>query len=239
MTERDAVRVLTYNVRSLRDDARAVARVIRSADPDVVCLQEVPRFLFARRKARRLARRARLQIVTGGRDSGATMVLARRGIRVVATRTVRLSKRRGLHQRGLAMAVLDLPAAGRTLVVSTHMSLDADERAIHLLEIVSELRRATIPVILAGDLNETPDGPVWHALAERYVDAWALAGTAAGFTFSAGHPRQRIDAIFVADLEPARASVQTGELASRASDHLALAVDCRTDDTRQTVAVAR
>ena len=50
------VRVMSYNIRSLRDDSAAVVRVIRAADPDVVCVQEAPRFLFWRRKCARLAR---------------------------------------------------------------------------------------------------------------------------------------------------------------------------------------
>jgi endonuclease/exonuclease/phosphatase family metal-dependent hydrolase len=37
------LRLLSYNVRSLRDDASAVARVIRAAEPDLVCIQEAPR----------------------------------------------------------------------------------------------------------------------------------------------------------------------------------------------------
>ena len=38
------LRVLSYNVRSLRDDPEALGRVIRSAQPHVVLVQEAPRF---------------------------------------------------------------------------------------------------------------------------------------------------------------------------------------------------
>jgi endonuclease/exonuclease/phosphatase family metal-dependent hydrolase len=34
------VRVLSYNVRSMRDDRAALARVIRACAPDIVCVQE-------------------------------------------------------------------------------------------------------------------------------------------------------------------------------------------------------
>ena len=64
------MRVLTYNVRSLRDSARDVADVMRACGPDVVCLQEAPRFLFWRRKLARLAADAGLEVVTGGRSAG-------------------------------------------------------------------------------------------------------------------------------------------------------------------------
>lgn len=36
------IRVLSYNVRSLRDDTEALARVIRACEPDLVCVQEAP-----------------------------------------------------------------------------------------------------------------------------------------------------------------------------------------------------
>jgi hypothetical protein len=38
------VRVLGYNIRSMRDDEDALARVIRACAPDVVLVQEAPRF---------------------------------------------------------------------------------------------------------------------------------------------------------------------------------------------------
>ena len=36
---------MSWNLRDLQDDRAAVARVIRAVDPDVLCLQEVPRSL--------------------------------------------------------------------------------------------------------------------------------------------------------------------------------------------------
>lgn len=38
------IRVLSYNIRSLRDDTDALARVIKACAPDLVLLQEAPRF---------------------------------------------------------------------------------------------------------------------------------------------------------------------------------------------------
>ncbi|MGW5694584.1 endonuclease/exonuclease/phosphatase family protein, partial [Streptomyces asiaticus] len=50
------VRVLSYNIRSMRDDREALARVIRACAPDVVCVQEAPRFFRWRKAAAWLAR---------------------------------------------------------------------------------------------------------------------------------------------------------------------------------------
>jgi endonuclease/exonuclease/phosphatase family metal-dependent hydrolase len=76
------------------------------------------------------------------------------------------------------------------------------------------------PVILAGDINETPDGAAWQALAERYRDAYAVAPTWGESTYSATNPVRRIDAIFV---DPAITVVSSGvpdvPAIERASDH--------------------
>ena len=52
------VRVLSYNVRSLRDDPAAVARVVRACAPDLVLVQEAPRFFRWRKPLGRLAAEA-------------------------------------------------------------------------------------------------------------------------------------------------------------------------------------
>ncbi len=36
------IRVLSYNIRSMRDDTAALARVIAACEPDLVLLQEAP-----------------------------------------------------------------------------------------------------------------------------------------------------------------------------------------------------
>ncbi len=110
------LRVLSYNVRSLRDDPEAVATVIRSSRPDVVCLQEAPRFLRWRSKSAALVRTSGLFVVTGGRPAGAMMLMARLGVDVHATRDLLLSRTPGLHQRGLAVA--DVAVDGQRWVVA-------------------------------------------------------------------------------------------------------------------------
>src|SRR6476661_3036669 len=70
------LRVLTYNVRSMRDDRDALGRVIRSAEPDVVLVQESPRFLRWRSLCAELDRRINLVVVSGGRLAGANLILS-------------------------------------------------------------------------------------------------------------------------------------------------------------------
>jgi endonuclease/exonuclease/phosphatase family metal-dependent hydrolase len=191
-----SVRVLAYNVRSLRDDPAAAARVIAACAADVVCVQEAPRFARWRSKCAALARRSGLVVITGGRPAGAMLLLGALRTSVVATRDVRLTKKRGLHQRGLAIAVLDI-AGARYTVASMHLDLEVAERRRHVDEVFEVLGEFPDPLVLAGDVNETPDGPAWGALAARLQDAFAVAGEGSGDTYSARRPHKRIDGIFV------------------------------------------
>ena len=190
------LRVLSYNVLSLRLGTDRVARVIRACDADVVCVQEAPRFLGWRRKCRALADAAGLRLVAGGRPAGAVLVLARPSLGVVATRSLKLPWHPPLHRRGLAVAVLD--AGGREVVVaSTHLSLDDAERAAQVDLVLGHLAAYDAPVVLAGDVNETPDDPSWRVLAAALQDGYAVAPVGDGLTMSAATPRRRIDGVFV------------------------------------------
>lgn len=190
------MRLLTYNVRSLRDDPAAVAQVIRACDPDVVCVQEAPRFLRWRSKCAQLARTSGLLVVTGGRPAGAMLLLAHLRVTVLQTQDVLLSKRPGLHQRGLAIASVEVDGE-RWTVASMHLDLDAGERLRHVDEVAGVLAAYDAPVVVAGDVNETPGEPAWRALADRWPDAYAVAPDGQGDTYSAARPHKRIDGIFV------------------------------------------
>lgn len=189
------LRVLTYNVRSLRDDAAAVSRVIRDARPDIACIQEAPRFFRWRSKCAALARRSGMVIVTGGRDAGANLVLSTLGVDAVATRDVLLSKNRGYHQRGVAMARLRHEGTTFT-VVGTHLDGGSQPHQIGELHRALDAFAPDGPAIVAGDINATPGMPGWIELAGRGSDAFAVAGTGDGFTSNVTKLTRRIDGIF-------------------------------------------
>ncbi|GAC1324987.1 MAG: endonuclease/exonuclease/phosphatase family protein [Mycobacteriales bacterium] len=214
------IRVLSYNVRSLRDDKQAVAAVIRACRPDVVCVQEAPRFLRWRSRCAWLARASGLVVVTGGRSAGAMLVLSRTGVRVLSARDVLLSKRARLHQRGLATAVLEVGGV-QVAVASMHLDLDAGERRRHVAEVLDQVASLGAPVVLAGDVNEEPGAPTWAALAGALQDAYAVAPVGAGATYSAIDPRKRIDGIFVDPrLEVVSCEAIRVDGVAAASDHL-------------------
>jgi endonuclease/exonuclease/phosphatase family metal-dependent hydrolase len=181
------MRVMTWNVRSLRDDAAGVARVMRSLAPDVVLVQEAPRLWRWRSKCARLAREAGLVVVTGGRPAAGNLVLCAMRVRVVSSADVLLPRRPRLHRRGAATAVLEVD--GRSLsVLGTHLDLEPSAR----LDSARRLRTSSYDVI-GADVNEEAGGPAWSALSEGLVDV----GEGLPPTFSVASPRRRIDGLFV------------------------------------------
>ena len=219
------MRLLSYNVRSLRDDGAAVARVIRDARPDVVCIQEAPRFLRWRSRCAALARCSGLVTVGGGRSAAANLLLSTLAVEVESSRDVLFSKDARLHQRGAAIAVLRLGDA-RVAVAGTHLDLVEAPRLRHIAELEQALAEHVpdgVPTVVAGDINDRPGTPVWQRLSERRVDA-VPAGD--GFTYSATQPRRRIDGVFA---DPALRIVSAEVLDSPdvriASDHRPVLVE--------------
>jgi endonuclease/exonuclease/phosphatase family metal-dependent hydrolase len=223
-----AVRVLSYNVRSLRDDRAAVARVIRSARADVVCVQEAPRFLRWRSKCAALARTSGLVVVGGGRPAAANLIMSTLAVDLVSTADVLFSRDAGLHRRGAAIAVLSRGGA-RFAVAGTHLDLRAGPRLRHVGELHAAIEAHVppeVPVIVAGDVNDGPGSPSWAALAEHRTDALSTVPGGPPFTSTAGDPHQTIDGIFVDPaLRITAVEVLTHPQAADASDHLPVLVE--------------
>ncbi|MDT4982019.1 MAG: hypothetical protein QOG07_3898 [Pseudonocardiales bacterium] len=216
------LRVLSYNVRSMRDDRAALARVIRSAEPDVVCVQEAPRFLRWRSTCAALARGSGLVVVGGGRPAGANLIMSSLAVDVLKTVDVLFSKDPGLHQRGAALGVLRFRGS-KFSVVATHLDVRVEARLRHIVEVKSAISRylpPDKPVVVAGDMNDHPDSPTWCALTEQWVDAFAAAGVGSAFTSTTADPHQTIDGIFVDPrITVVSARVLDGPDVRAASDH--------------------
>lgn len=216
------LRLLSYNVRSMRDDRAALARVVRSAEPDVVCVQEAPRFLRWRSTCAALARSCGLVVVGGGRPAGANLIMSSLAVDVIKTVDVLFSKDRGLHQRGATLAVLRFRGSEFS-VAGTHLDVRADARLRHIIELGSAISRylpPAKPTVVAGDVNDRPGSPTWLALTEHRIDAFAAAGAGSAFTSNAADPHQTIDGIFADPRITVRsARVLDGPDVPAASDH--------------------
>ncbi|MEU8761859.1 endonuclease/exonuclease/phosphatase family protein [Streptomyces sp. NPDC048659] len=189
------VRVLSYNVRSMRDDEDALARVIRACAPDLVFVQEAPRFFRWRKHAARLAAKSELLHLSGGATAAGPLLLCSLRATVERTEDVLLPLAPGRHRRGLATAVVRIGGA-RLGLVSCHLSLDAGERYAQAGLVLDRVAALGTPhAIVAGDLNEGPGGRSFTRLATELRDGWTARPWGAEHTFPSAAPDRRIDAV--------------------------------------------
>ncbi|MFI6643842.1 endonuclease/exonuclease/phosphatase family protein [Streptomyces sp. NPDC050504] len=189
------LRVLSYNIRSMRDDEDAIARVIRACEPDLVFLQEAPRFFRWRKHAARLAAKSGLYVLTGGATATGPMLLCSLRVGVERTEDVLLPLTPGLHRRGFATAVVRV-AGTRIGLLSCHLSLQTDERYAQAGMLLDRLEAlGTEHALVAGDLNERPGGRTFRRLAGELQDCWAVRPWGGEHTSTPADPHQRIDAV--------------------------------------------
>jgi len=217
------LRLLTYNVRGLKDDRASVVRIVRAARPDVVCFQEVPVGPLWRHRCSELARDCDLLFVSGGQPAAGNMLAAATRVAVLGTLDTALTRTPELARRGVSTALVDLGGV-RFGVIGMHAGLSATERPRHVGEIlvVSERMRTAgaVAVVIAGDLNSPPDRREWRELAARFTDACAAVSKGAELTFPARQPKHRIDVVFT---QPPLTTLSAGVFdhpdVPRASDH--------------------
>jgi endonuclease/exonuclease/phosphatase family metal-dependent hydrolase len=193
------VRVLSYNIRSMRDDRAALARVIRACAPDLALIQEAPRFFRWRKAAAWLARRTDLMYVTGGATACGPMILSSLRAQVERTEDLLLPRTPGLHQRGFASAVVRFGRA-RLSVLSCHLSLRPDERYEQAGLLLDRLAAMGLPhAVVGGDLNDRPEGRAFRRLAAELQDAWSVKPWGGEHTSTPAERHQRIDAILATE----------------------------------------
>ncbi|HET8594957.1 MAG TPA: endonuclease/exonuclease/phosphatase family protein [Intrasporangium sp.] len=188
MTDGHRLRVATYNLRDLLDDRAAAARVVRAIQPDVLCLQEVPRRLTTEFTLPAFARACGLYWAGGRRGTGGTAILTSLRVHTHRSRTAPLPVRFPDRTRGYAAQLVSLPRSRPLWVASVHLSLRAGEREAHMAEILGSLHA---PAVIAGDLNEGSTGSAWARLAATYRK---VSGDHP--TYPAAHPTAVLDVIF-------------------------------------------
>lgn len=190
------LRVLSYNIRSMRDDTDALARIITACAPDLVLVQEAPRFFRWRKKLARLAAACGQVVLTGGATAAGPAILCSLRATVERTEDVLLPPTPGLHRRGFATAVVRVGGA-RLGVLSCHLSLQEDERRDQAGMLLDRLAGMGVAhAVAGGDLNEGPDGPAFRLLSGSLQDCRAVAPWGGAETWTHGAPHQRIDAVF-------------------------------------------
>lgn len=228
--EANSVRVMSYNIRHGRGmdgevDLERIAAVIKAEAPDVVCLQEVDRFMERTDgvdQPSELAKLLNMQAVfepnlrrNGGEYGNATLTR----LEIVDYANNPLPRPNDREPRGALRTTLR--KNGVTFdVFNTHLGLDAEERkaqAAALLRLVTDR-----PTIIAGDINEEADGPAARLFHPAFNDAWHWRSNGAPATYPAGDaPERRIDYVFASkDLNVLSFHVPWSSEARIASDHL-------------------
>lgn len=216
-----ALRVMSYNVRRLRDDVGAVAAVINDVAPDVVLFQEMPRWWRWRTQAADLCAATGLVRASGGGGRAVgTMVAVRLAVNTYESGVVRLPWTYGEQPRAASWVRCEYDGT-EFVSTSVHLGLKGFERQRH----TSDLLRA-LPAgrhIIGGDLNEKHNGPVWNRFQR---DLLIAGGTDRRPTFSVANPRRRIDAIFIdPHIAVAAYEVVHHDLVAKASDHFPIYTD--------------
>ncbi|MCX6360690.1 MAG: endonuclease/exonuclease/phosphatase family protein [Armatimonadetes bacterium] len=232
------MRIVTYNIRGGLgcDGVRSLARVadtLRGLRPDVVCLQEVHRFLPVSRFADQPAELERLLGFRVVFHPVSRLGVARFG-NAVATRLPIVSI--GMHRltndrererpamrwesRGLLELVVDAPG-GPLRVMTTHWSLNAMDRLISSATVAEMASGCPEPLILCGDLNALPDSLEVARLVRRSGLADAASANPQP-TYPADAPNSRIDVILHS---PKLGEARAWTASSPASDHLPLVAE--------------
>lgn len=222
------LRVASYNLRGLKDDQHEAAAVVRSIDPDVLLLQEVPRYPGSSYAISSFAREAGL--LWSGRTRLVSGTSLMTNLRVEATDSRDRRLRVGLRENPRSYTVASVRRTGGpwVSVVSVHLSLVGDQRVEHVRTVLQEVQddpqvTPTGPVVLGGDLNESADGPAWRLVADRLVEVSDDRPT-----FPAARPHRRIDAVFGrghSAAVPGDPSLLEGHDLAAASDHVPVWVD--------------
>ena len=190
------IRVLSYNIRSMRDDTDALARVITACAPDLVLVQEAPLFFRWRKKLARLAAASGQVILSGGGTAAGPALLCSLRATVERTEDILLPLTPGQYRRGFATAVVRFGGA-RLGVLSCHLSLRNDERYEQGGMLLDRLAGMGVEhAVAGGDLNERPGGRTFRALAAGLQDCRAVAPWGGEHTWTRTDPHRRIDAIF-------------------------------------------
>ncbi len=219
------LRVASYNTRDFLDDHTLAARVVRAIDPDVLCLQEVPRRLLAGVRVARFARACSMTWPGGHRGSGGTTILVSGRVRVERVQHHRLPVRWPDRTRGYAVAEVVAPGAGAVVVVSVHLGLRPDERVSHTTRLLEGLAGEAAHLVVAGDLNEDEGGAAFAAL----VAGGSLRAVSPRWpTYPARSPRRRLDVVLASPglrVLPHREVLVPAAALAAASDHLPTWVD--------------
>ena len=198
------LRVLSYNIHHAEGidkklDVPRIAKIIKSVSPDLVALQEVDQKTGRADKVDQpdeLARLTGMQVRfeknidhDGGKYGNATF--SRFPIR--AYKNTHLPNIDAGEQRGVLLCEIEIPGLDKPVVfLNTHFDhRRPSEERVASAKAINELirKRGDALAILAGDMNDTPDGPALKVLLKE----WSLPSDRVFPTVPVSKPVRQID----------------------------------------------
>ncbi|MDX9975198.1 MAG: endonuclease/exonuclease/phosphatase family protein [FCB group bacterium] len=217
-------RVVTYNIHHAEGtdgklDLDRIATVIRELRPDVVCLQEVDRGLSRTNRTdmpQRLADLLDMEVIYGSNyefDGGQYGNATLSRLPIVSQENAPLPTPPGDEPRGCLRTTIRV-GTREVDVYNAHFGLTPEQRKEQASALMTRL--GANPTVVAGDLNEGPEGATLGILTAKLRD-----------TAERNSPK-RIDYVLVsAELDVLSSRLVTSPPADRASDHLPFAADLR------------
>ena len=243
------VRLVTFNTHhgageDDRFDLARVAKLLRSMDADVICLQEVDRHFGERSEdvdeALLLSRALEMQLAWGpaideprpdGPDREYGLALLSR-LPILVSDVHRLP---GNGEPRIALRTMVELDGAPLWVTNTHLTNRPAEQAAQVAALTELVTEPMETGVLAGDFNAVPGAPELAPLRARFCDAWEVADEhradaghrflhrEGGATHPASAPRRRIDQVWVSR----RIAVRLARVPDPhgASDHRPVVVD--------------
>ena len=236
-TKEPVIRVMSYNVHHCsppsapgKIDVEAIAKLINTAGPDLVALQEID--VFTDRSGKTLHQARELARLTGmysffakaldfqGGGYGVA-ILSKFPLIDSAVYALPMKEGSGGEPRALATVTIEFKNGKKLLFASTHLDLKAGNRLLQVQKIHSLLAAKPNAVILAGDLNDEPGSE-----AIRYLDTFLERGCTVNCAKTQPEidPDKEIDFIM---FTPGQFNVKSYQVIKEtyASDHLPVVTD--------------
>lgn len=215
--------VLTFNILAGAMGVPAIAETIRHSGAEVVVLQEADNSTNPGGPDPLPALKAALPEYTIVRE-GEVALVTRLPLR--ETRAIPVPDERKLlfgvvewHGKPITVAAVHLSVPTTNMFgpgTRSALQRSAVQREKQTDILLAECARITGPLIVAGDFNTPPRGPLFHRLIGNRRDSFADCGFGTGWSYSAEHPMLRIDYILTTpDIRASRCFV----LGDRTSDH--------------------
>lgn len=203
-----SIKVMTYNIHHANPpskpdviDLNAIVSVIEAQDPDLVALQEVDNNTERSgegNQAEMIAEKLGMYVYfakaldyEGGEYGNA--ILSKFPLKNSKSQNLPIEPGSNAENRVMASASLELPDGTEIVFASTHLDYKADSpsRILQIEKIIEISEENTIPMILAGDFNDSPGSETINLL----DNAFSLSCRSCPPTIPVNEPTRAIDFI--------------------------------------------